>query len=64
VELSEEAKWELRALGDLESRARPMYGKAVLEKINKYSSLGLFCGRRKYRAADLARPCTQGSGRH
>ena len=64
VELSEEAKQELRALGDLESRAIPVYSTEVFEKINKYSILGLFWGRRNYRAAEMARPCAQGSGRH
>jgi len=64
VELSEEAKQELRALGDLESRAIPVYSTEILEKLNKYSILGLFWGRRKYRAADMARACAKGSGRH
>jgi hypothetical protein len=40
VELSEEAKQELRALGDLESRAIQVYGTAVIGKMNEYRYLG------------------------
>ncbi|MGY8804602.1 MAG: hypothetical protein ACKVK6_10245 [bacterium] len=39
MELSEEAKQELRALGDLESRAIQVYGTDVIKKVNEYKYL-------------------------